>query len=266
MYQNDTSPPSSPKYILGLNLVSVEEQRAIWDREKKDAEERRVLEEENATILQRGFSSKGDSIPINKGQTLSPTSQLNNLLQQCEIEKNLQIVESFFSGFSATLDLGSERFTAAGPYKSKKAARNAVAQLGVDYLKKLPLPMKETLSLSPVLEASSTLTTYVAQLQILAQKHGVPLPDYTGIKEVQPQIFTGSVSIANHTFEAPGPFRSKKEAKEAVAQLGLQIMEIYEKAGNYDVEKGLATNGASILNGKLRLKSVHCFQSDFSCI
>jgi hypothetical protein len=266
MSQVDSSPSFYPQRIPGLTLISVEQQRAIWNQEKKEAEEKQRLEQEQDHTTKKGYSFMGEPIPINKGQAFGAASKLNSLLQQRRMDKKLNIVETSLSSFSATLEFGGERFTALGPYKSRNDARDAVAQLGVDYLEKVPANIKEPIPLSPVSNDTGPQTSYVAQLQILAQRHGIPLPDYTGIKEVQPQRFAGVLKIADRIFEEPGPFTSKKMAKEAVAQKGLRFMETYEKAEDDDAKKEQAALAVRTLYGKWDLNQGPDFDSVFLCI
>jgi hypothetical protein len=235
---------------------------------KKDAKEAAAqigfdyLSNPTAEAEIQQVTNRHSPIPINKASVSGAAAQLNTLCQRRGIEKKLEIEETANMAFRATLRLGDTNFRAEGPYISKREARDAVSQLGINYLDNTPpaAVKSEDMTISSTPERGASSTNYISQLHSLAQKHGIPTPDFSDTVEAHQQ-FIGVVTIGGQTFRELGSFHNKKAAKEAVAEKAFKFMEeFYQKDDIGEDEKAKAALYVQKLNGTYVLVRESLFQ------
>ncbi|KAF2401770.1 hypothetical protein EJ06DRAFT_359628 [Trichodelitschia bisporula] len=125
--------------------------------------------------------------------------------------------------YGASLTLGEGTvFNAPGPFRGKKDAKRAVATQGVEYFKSLP-PAETNDYFKKIAHESA-----VVRLHHIAQRKGMPL-DFKF--EAQGDGFTASLTLGEREVTG-GLAKNKKEAKEAVAKIGLEALGIVDDPGS----------------------------------
>ncbi|KAF2429435.1 hypothetical protein EJ08DRAFT_279005 [Tothia fuscella] len=259
----DTSRASSS---CSVELIGADEQKALWDLEDAELAERlRTQKAEQVERPKMQVPKGAEPVPIHKS-TSAFVARLNMLAQKRGIPCDFdcpQVGGPRNVKFEGVLKLGDKSFRTEEAYSSKKEAKEAVAERGLNYLQGSPVetatPQHRKMAV-PI--SRSTTKGNIAALQIEMQKRGAGLPVYD-LQEVGQQQFSGSVTILGHVLSVPGFFGSKKDAKEAAARKGLDYFA--EHAQNLDdsIKDAQEEKWVSILNGYMNHDGVSCPTYDF---
>ncbi|KAF2268296.1 hypothetical protein CC78DRAFT_541028 [Lojkania enalia] len=184
-----------------------------------------------------GVSSNGSLGPVALGSSSRSSKnvvELHEKVQAFGVSMPHFVFDGSFEGWACTAMFLDETFEGAGPYSSKKAAKEAVSAMVLNHVKKLEeegklkKPGKKTdkkvLRTEPQVVKQDPGENYVGQLIEFQQSNHYPLPLYTdyqlGIRYASELILPNlpSFSFGSKT----DLFNSKKAAHKNAAYLAIQ--------------------------------------------
>jgi hypothetical protein len=222
MAATSSSLAPSNEHIPGLGLISTPDVLAQWNLEEQAAQQNQQTQ-----ATQSSFSPT--PVPVEQSVRSSEnTILLYQLATKHGVEPEVEFSHAD-QKFRGQLKLGTASFMTEDLYSNKKDAKEAVAKLGVEYLKDLPV-------LQTTSPRGATGTSNIPRLVELAQKHAFPQPEWI-YTEIGLQQFTAKLKVQQTIFEA-GPYPSKKEGKEATAKQAVDFIMAFvdgsEEAGGGD--------------------------------
>jgi hypothetical protein len=150
-----------------LVLLPAEEERVRWEREDAKVTERPKEAKNTVTKQSRKFrAARTEPIPMAR-PTTSSVAPLHELAQQRKVAIKFDLKGVGESAFIGELQIQKKNFRTIESYSSKKGAKEAVATLGLEYLKNLPV---EAIIPKPRASTCTPESGYVVKLQIEAQK------------------------------------------------------------------------------------------------
>jgi hypothetical protein len=171
--------PYGVKGPVSTHLMTLEEWDAQWDA-------MHPLPKLSAAKLAE-IASLEKLTPVLRKHNPDAIPTLNHLCQVHDLTALFTIKNVNHELFSAKLELGEHVFEERGPFTSKKFAKEAVAERGLDVLKSIAPPRKER-RVKPARKESSGSDSasnsglaeegWVAILNNFAQLHRHPRPDY----------------------------------------------------------------------------------------